>query len=172
MTEHPLIVTLQLEHEAQDFFNNQRKAHFPEHLNYLDAHITLFHQLPVKESRVFKELERAAHISPFSIHVSDVYHTGFGVAYRLQSKPLIQLHAYLQEAFSSYLTPQDRQSFRPHITIQNKVSPAASKMLVQQLQNKFIPFNVSATGVDTWIYRNGPWEHLQFFGFQQPVLIK
>ena len=45
----PVIITLQLEADAAAFFTTQRKAYFPAHINYLDAHLTLFHALPPEE---------------------------------------------------------------------------------------------------------------------------
>ncbi|MEO8768767.1 MAG: hypothetical protein ABI402_01725 [Ferruginibacter sp.] len=48
----PLIVTLKLDDETQLFFDRLRKEHFPKHINYLDAHCTLFHKLPASETSV------------------------------------------------------------------------------------------------------------------------
>lgn len=165
MTIQPLIATLQLDNESQHYFNHLRQEHFPASINFLDAHITLFHQLPPNVSVVEKEIENAVRIGQFPVEATDIYHTGFGVAVRLQSKPLVQLQRYLSEAFYSFLTPQDRQPFRPHITIQNKVSSEVSKQLVFDLQKTFKPFTATATGINLWTYENGPWKHQDFYGF-------
>ncbi|RYF85961.1 MAG: 2'-5' RNA ligase family protein [Chitinophagaceae bacterium] len=166
MTTHPLIATLQFDKESQHYFNGLRQHYFPKAINYLDAHLTLFHHLPPSQPRILNEIENAVRIGPFAVNVTGVYHTGFGVAFQLQSKPLVQLHQYLHEAFYSWLTPQDRQPFRPHITIQNKVSAEESKQLTAELQQTFKPFTAIGTGINLWEYHNGPWKHQEFFGFQ------
>ena len=45
----PLIVTLKLDDAAQTYFNALRRQHFPPAINYLGAHLTLFHHLPGAE---------------------------------------------------------------------------------------------------------------------------
>ncbi len=172
MYEKPIILTLQLDHESQDYFNSLRKLHYPYHLNHLDAHVTLFHQLPGSQSKICSETENAARIGSFAIEVTDVFHTGFGVAYRLESTPLMQLHSFLKEAFYTYLTTQDRQPFRPHVTIQNKVSAEASRSLASQLRKGFEPFTATAAGINAWEYLGGPWGHIDFFSFHTVTEMK
>ena len=62
---NPLILTLKPDEQAQQFFNALRKAHFPAHANYLDAHLTLFHLLPDANDTVIRCLETTAQRSPF-----------------------------------------------------------------------------------------------------------
>jgi 2'-5' RNA ligase len=161
----PLIVTMRLNKEAQDYFNVLRRQHFPAQLNYLDAHLTLFHHLPAAEW-VYHQLLAISRQPSFPISASGFYSTGFGVACRLQSAELKKLHFILQDAFRASLTPQDAGIIHPHVTIQNKVSPEASKKLLQQLQKDFVPFTAQAIGIDTWLYLNGPWKHQEFLGFE------
>lgn len=169
VNEQPLIVTLQLDREAQQYFNQLRKQYFPPAINYIDAHITLFHKLPYNEPLVTEEIENSARIKSFAVTATEVYHTGFGVAIRLESKPLLELQRHLREKFHSFLTPQDRQPFRPHVTIQNKVSAAVSKQLSLDLQATFRLFTATAIGINLWTYENGPWKHQEFFAFDVPV---
>ena len=42
----PLILTLALDADSQAHFDALRKQHFPPAINYLAAHLTLFHHLP------------------------------------------------------------------------------------------------------------------------------
>ena len=42
----PLILTLTLDEATQAYFNDLRRQHFPPNINYLAAHLTLFHHLP------------------------------------------------------------------------------------------------------------------------------
>lgn len=165
----PIIVTLQLDKESQNYFNALRKRHFPERLNYIDAHITLFHHLPSNENAIQREIEYASERMGFAINVTELYHTGFGVAFRLQSAELIRMHSNLQESFHHWLTPQDRRSLQPHITIQNKAGAQESRELFNDLQQSFVPFQAVATGIDTWMYHNGPWQHLAFYGFKSGI---
>jgi hypothetical protein len=48
----PLIMTLALEKTAAEFFTAQRTRYFPKHINFLKAHLTLFHALPFNEPRI------------------------------------------------------------------------------------------------------------------------
>jgi len=45
----PLILTLTLDEASQAFFDEQRRQYFPPKINYLSAHLTLFHALPGAE---------------------------------------------------------------------------------------------------------------------------
>ncbi|GAA4326787.1 hypothetical protein GCM10023149_29820 [Mucilaginibacter gynuensis] len=95
----------------------------------------------------------------FEMTVSSLRHLGAGVAYAIESAELHQLHRFCSLYFAADLIPQDRQRFRPHITIENKVSPEASRHLLTILNNTFAPFIVQAIGLDLWEYLGGPWQH-------------
>jgi 2'-5' RNA ligase len=164
-----MVVTLQLDKESQNYFNALRKKYFPEKINFLDAHVTLFHNLPSNEIAIQREIEYATERTGFEIDVTELYHTGFGVAFRLRSIELIKMHGHLQESFNHWLTPQDRRIIQPHITIQNKAGAQESKELFNSLQKNFVPFKATATGIDTWLYQNGPWQHMEFFGFKSGI---
>jgi hypothetical protein len=58
------------------------------------------------------------------------------------------------------LTPQDRASWRPHVTIQNKVEPAEARALLDRLKADFRPRPLAIVGFASWYYRGGPWEKL------------
>lgn len=161
----PLIVTLRLDNKSHQFFNHLRKQYFPPAINYLDAHLTMFHHLPSDEPAVTEALVEMAGRSCFEMEVSGLIHTGYGVAFAIESAGLISLRAALQHKFHEWLIPQDKQKFRPHITIQNKVTPEMSKKLHRELSKVFTPFPIVAEGIDTWLYRNGPWEHRETFSF-------
>ncbi len=164
---YPLIVTLQFDKEAQDYFNTLRKLHFPPEINYLDAHTTLFHHLPSDEPFISKELLKIAVRSAFYIRVTAVNCTGNGVALALEAKKIQEMHARLQKVFGQWLIPQDTHTIKPHVTIQNKVSAATAKELSLQLQKDFVPFSVRAIGINTWLYKNGPWDHVVFYPFSE-----
>ncbi len=83
---------------------------------------------------------------------------GRGAAYRLESAELAAVHAALRARFAAELTPQDRQPYRPHVTVQNKVDPAVARETVAALRAAFVPAEVRATGLALWRYAGGPWE--------------
>ena len=162
----PLIVTLSLDEPAFSFFNGLRQAHFPPERNYLQAHLTLFHHLPPGEPSLIDTLERtAAKHKAFPLAVTRVAFTGNGVAYKVESDELLQLHRSLQVAWSAWLTPQDRQRLWPHVTVQNKEPPEKARTLFEELSGMFTPFTAYATGLELWVYRGGPWEALATYSF-------
>ncbi|MFD2599450.1 2'-5' RNA ligase family protein [Sphingobacterium corticis] len=150
------ILTLRLDKESQIFFNRLREEHFPRERNFLQAHLTLFHQLP-DHPRTFQNLQQLK-MDRFDMKVNGLMHLGSGVAYTIESEELLHLHQELSSHFSDCLIPQDQQRFKPHITIQNKATPEVSKRLFEILNHEFVPFTIQATGIDLWIYKGGPWE--------------
>jgi len=162
-TTPPLILTLRLDDESQRFFNELRLRYFPPERNFLNAHLTLFHKLP--DTSALAEQLASLRLPGFELQVSGLINLGAGVAYRLESKELKEIHQILRGDLIDVLSPQDKQGFRPHITIQNKTTPAASKALLEELTADFKPFTVQAMGLDLWEYLGGPWAHRMYFPF-------
>lgn len=90
---------------------------------------------------------------PLPLVVTGVRNLGRGVAFILESESLARLHAELARAFSGWLTPQDRQPFRPHITIQNKVSTEEARQLYDDLRTRFSRWTVTGVGLTLWLSR-------------------
>ncbi|MCL7987108.1 2'-5' RNA ligase family protein [Sphingobacterium sp. lm-10] len=157
------ILTLRLDAVSQAYFDGLRDKHFPNERNYLKAHLTLFHQL--SDASYTFEILRGLRLDSFKMTVTNLMYLGAGVAYQVESAVLQQLHRHLSDVFADDLIPQDKQCFRPHITVQNKVTPQASKQLLEELKAGFSPFDISATGLDLWIYQGGPWAHQERFDF-------
>lgn len=155
--QNPLILTLKLDAISQAFFDDLRRQYFPPERNFLNAHLTLFHQLPNDEHT--RAYLRSFVFEPLEMTVIGLRHLGYGVAYLMESAPLLKLHQDLKKHFLPHLIRQDLQAFRPHITIQNKVTEEASKQLLALLNSSFIPFKVNALGMDLWTYLGGPWRH-------------
>nr|WP_277991124.1 2'-5' RNA ligase family protein [Sphingomonas panni] len=147
-------------HEDQAWFDRQRRAYFPPERNVLAAHCTMFHHLAPELGPELKQrlsgLTRA--VSAPVARVGGLMNLGRGVAYRIESPDLESLRADLADAFASMLTPQDRAGWRPHVTIQNKVEPAAAKALLAELSAGFAPRPLKIAGLASWWYRGGPWE--------------
>ncbi len=161
----PLILALRLDAASFAYFNGLRQAHFPPALNYLDAHLTLFHHLP--DSPAVTDLLRAVAGAqpPMPLEVTGLMKLGRGVAFRIKSEPLTELQAYPKWQWRAHLTPQDQQGFRPHVTVQNKVDPAAANALYEALAADFHPFTATGTGLSLWEYHGGPWHKREDFGF-------
>lgn len=155
--ETPIIVTLSLDKYSTAIFDELRRRHFPAHLNRVGAHLTLFHRLPDRRlPRVLSDL-RALAPTPFDLEVPKPVLLGNGVALQVHSAKLLALHHLLSDRWQPWLTPQDRQPFRPHITLQNKVDPTVAKELHATLsQTEHWP-TALATGWSVWRYLGGPW---------------
>ena len=158
----PLILTLQLDEAAFAQFDALRRRHFPVALNRIPAHATLFHHLPGEdEARIVETVAAlaSAQVAP-TVSVTGLRFMGRGVAYVLESEALAAFRARLAAAFEPSLTRQDRQGWRPHVTVQNKVAPETARTLHATLQRDFAPFRFTAPGLLLWHYRGGPWEPL------------
>ena len=158
----PIIVSALFGRRDQGWFDAMRAEHFPPERNQLAAHCTLFHHLPPSiEDELKHRLTQATRgVRAPDARVAGLMSLGRGVAYRIDAPGLAAIRRDLCEAFHPLLTPQDAGGWRPHVTIQNKVSPAIAKVLLATLSHGFAPRSVELTGVATWWYRGGPWEPL------------
>lgn len=163
----PLILTLKLDQSSFDRVNLLRQQHFPPARNFLPAHITLFHALPgVEEPQIRQQLHKlCSQTAPIALHLAGVRSLGRGVAIEVESPALLQLQQNLAKSWHDWLTPQDRQHYRPHITIQNKVAPEQARQLLQQFAQEWQPLSGSGEGLLLWYYRGGPWERVEEIGF-------
>ena len=159
----PLIVTADLDPGAQTLFDALRRRHFPPERNHLAAHLTLFHHLPgEEEARVRADLEDAAAAvgAPLEVTVARVLKLGRGVAYGIDAPELLALRRTLADGWAAWLTAQDRGWGRPHVTVQNKVAPAAAAALHAELEAAFAPWRARVRALSLWRYLGGPWERV------------
>ncbi|HEY0166462.1 MAG TPA: 2'-5' RNA ligase family protein [Jatrophihabitans sp.] len=162
----PFVVTLEIDDQAQARFDGERAALFAPGRTQVAAHVTLFHAVPAaQEPAVLQALAAAAAREPFPVEVFELMPLGRGVAYRLRSAELLALHRELQDRWWEALTRQDRQGFRPHVTVQNKVSPEVASRTLAQLRQDFAPFAITARGLRLWRYDGGPWTYRERFAF-------
>jgi len=140
----PLVVTLEIDDAAQARFDRERTALFPTGRTAVGAHVTLFHALPsAQEPDVITDLTAAASThEPFEIEVRELMSLGAGVAYRL---------------------------FRPHVTVQNKVSPEVARRTLAELRERFAPFLITARALRLWRYDGGPWTYCERFPLRSPL---
>ena len=157
MSTPPLILTLKLDAPAFARLDGLRREHFPPALNHIPAHLTLFHHLPGEalEEVVARLTTQAPPVLP--LRATGLRKLGRGVAFEIEGRELKSWRAALAHGWDDWLTPQDRQGFRPHVTVQNKVDPLAARALHDDLQARFQPFDLSGEGVLVWSYLGGPW---------------
>lgn len=158
----PIIVTALFGKQDQAWFDSIRRAHFPPERDQLAAHLTMFHHLsPVLETELRQRLVGETRRVPApTAKVTGLISLGRGTAFRIESPGLDEIRARLAHAFAPMLIPQDAAPWRPHVTIQNKVTPAEAKTLLTALNAEFRPRPVTIAGVATWWYRGGPWAPL------------
>jgi len=164
----PIIMTAAMGDADAAWANALRRAHFPPERNMIDAHITLFHHLPGSAA---PELRRriaalAGEHAPPAAWLSAVMALGRGTAFRVESPGLLTIRAVLAEAFFGLLTPQDQAKPRLHITVQNKVEPAAARALKAELEAAFQPRPLAIAGLSLHWYRGGPWEPIGSWPFR------
>ena len=166
----PLILTLRMDDSSQEYFDRLRELYFPPERNHLNAHLTLFHKLPgEQEAKISTEIrEICREYEPLTLAVRDLRFLGRGVAYELSSPQLSALRRELVRSWAPWLGAQDSQGFKPHITVQNKVSPEQARALHQELQAAFAPLEVEGLGLSLWRYLNGPWEPAGTYLFSAP----
>lgn len=158
-TPPPIIVTLAMEADAQTRFQALREKHFPPALNRVPAHLTLFHHLPGTRAEEVEARIAAlcAEREAFDVEVSEPRSIGRGVTLRCASELLTELRAAIAAAFEGDLTRQDSQGWRPHVTVQNKVTGEVAKQTLAVIAENFEPWTFRAEGLRLWDYMGGPW---------------
>lgn len=162
-----LIVTAALGPEDFAWLDGQRRAYFPPERNQLAAHLTMFHALPPSaEAEAARVLAREAAASPPVAKVAGLMNLGRGVAYRIVSDDLEAIRRAVAEHFHGFLTAQDSQGWRPHVTVMNKAEPAAAKAVLRELEARFTPRPLRIAGLELHRYLGGPWERIGRWSFR------
>ena len=161
-TDHPLILTVMLDPASQARFDALRSRLFPPALNYLRAHVTMFHHLPGGDrAKVEDHLATACGTIPrVPFTVAGLRFLGRGSAYALGMPEVARLRQDLANTWRSSLTRQDSQAWQSHVTVQNKVAPIEARRVHDALHAEPLPPGGQAIGVKLWSYRGGPWEYL------------
>ena len=163
----PFVLTLEMDGEAFRRLEELRRRYFPPEQNLVPAHVTLFHQLPGEHAREIKALLRqvATGRQPIEADVVEVKALERGVAVWLRSPQLNSLRQSLAAEWWPWLSEQDRAGYRPHVTIQNKVSSAEARTTQRAVAATFRLPLVRGIGLHLWRYRGGPWDDVQLFRF-------
>lgn len=158
-----------MDEASQERFDRLRRSHFPPGRNFLQAHLTMFHHLPGGNTdEVVAAVEEACRQrQPMTLRATRLLFMGRGVAYAFDAPELGALRKRLAAVWEPWLTPQDRQGFRPHVTVQNKVSAQEARALHERLGESFSPFEVRGEGLSLWRYVGGPWRPVGTYPFEQ-----
>lgn len=164
-----LIVTAELGAEDFAWLEGLRRRHYPPERNQVPAHLTMFHAIaPSAEREVRGRLaDLAAEPAP-TARIAGISDLGGGVALRIVSVDLDALRAELASDLHGLLGAQDSSGWRPHVTIQNKVSPKVAREVVRSLEQEFQPRPLRIAGLGLHRYLGGPWETLAIYKFRGP----
>lgn len=154
----PLILTAAFDPASARLFQELRDRYFPPRLNIVPAHLSLFHQLPGEAHAAILGALRAEPVAVLSFTAGDLRFLGRGVAVEILCPELVAVRKGLATRWADWLTPQDRQGFRAHVTVQNKVSSDEARSTMEGLSGRFAGLAGTIVGFDLWHYRGGPWE--------------
>jgi len=162
-----LIVTAELGAADFGWLEGLRRKHYPPERNRVPAHLTMFHALPPStetelRARVAEFVRGSAPIAS----VAGLMDLGGGVAFRIVSPDLDRMRDELADALHGMLGPQDRGGWRPHVTIQNKVTSKTGRALLASLERDFVPRPLAIRGLGLHRYLDGPWETLAIYPFR------
>ena len=162
-----LIVTAELAPADLAWLDALRRHHYPAERNQVAAHLTMFHALPPSlEGEARHRLALAASAPAPHATIAGVMDLGGGVALRVVSEDLDRIRDELSEDFHGTLGAQDKGGWRPHVTIQNKVSVREARQLVDALESGFAPRPLRVRGLGLHRYLGGPWETMQVWPFR------
>ncbi|MDL5158527.1 2'-5' RNA ligase family protein [Actinomycetospora termitidis] len=166
----PLIVSAVLAPDAQADLDAQRRRWFPADRLHVGAHITLFHALPGERiDEVAALLGELVERPGPALHVGEPFKLGRGVGLRLQSSALEGLRGAIARRFEADLTDQDARRWRPHVTIQNKVTPDEARRTLETVRETHVPYDTHVEALALWHYRGGPWEAAGEYRFGGPA---
>jgi 2'-5' RNA ligase len=171
----PLILTFKLEQLAFERLDALWRAHFPPERNVIPAHLTLFYALPGEHEAAIRETLRSLCATPpvLPLRFPSLRILARGVAVEVETPELIALRRRLASLWSGWLGAQDRQGYRPHITVQNKVAAEQARKLYAVLTADWQPFEAAGERLLLWRYLGGPWELVdeqRFLGGRAPEL--
>jgi hypothetical protein len=153
--ESTYILTAEMDDDSFAWLNGLRQAHFPEERNFLPAHLTLFHRMSSEQIVRLGSIEVPR--TPIELCFDRIVFLGSGVAIRIRSAELERLRNTAQAGMGGELSRQDRQPWKPHVTVQNKVPVETARQLQRMLEHGFAERVGVVTGLLVWEYLGGPW---------------
>ncbi|MEP6983040.1 MAG: 2'-5' RNA ligase family protein [Sphingomicrobium sp.] len=162
-----LIITAEMAARDLGWLEQLRRAHYPADRNQLPAHLTMFHALPPSaEGEVRRSLGQLATEAAPRASIEGLMDLGGGVAFRIVSTGLDAIRRRLAADFHGLLSAQDSGGWRPHVTVQNKVSPKDARALLVALEREFRPAPLGIAGLGLHRYLDGAWERLVVYPFR------
>jgi hypothetical protein len=164
----PLIVTAELAAPDLAWLDGLRRLYYPPERNRLPAHLTMFRALPPSlEDEARRRLALAARSGPPPpAMIAGLMDLGGGIALRVVSEDLDRVREELADSFHGMLGAQDQGGWRPHVTIQNKVSAREARQLLEMVQAGFEPRPLGIRGLGLHRYLGGPWETIGTWTFR------
>jgi hypothetical protein len=127
----------------------------------------MFHVLPPSaEGEVRRSLARLVAGRPPRASIEGLMDLGGGVAFRIVSPELDALREQLANDFHGLLSAQDSGGWRPHVTIQNKVSAKEARDVLAALEREFRPRPLGIVGLGLHRYLGGPWDTIERYAFR------
>ena len=105
-------------------------------------------------------------LGPVPGEVTGLLDLGRGTAIALHSPALLALRDRIADHCHGLLTAQDQHRPRLHVTIQNKVSPAAARAVQDSLAQSLQPRRFAFAGLALHRYRGGPWQAAGHWSFR------
>jgi 2'-5' RNA ligase len=152
------VLTLRMDEVSVTRLQQLRTRYFPPHVNFLPAHLTLVYALTAEQVARLQTAGSLLPTEPIPLEFARPTVIGRGVAIRVESNELKALHARMIEMLGPGLTRQDGQPYRPHVTIQDKVTREAAKATSTKVSTEFAPWTGQGVGLDVWRYSRGPWQ--------------
>ena len=164
-TPAPYLLTLGFDAPTFERLDALRARYFPPGRNQVPAHLMLFHLLPGDE---WEAIDRAvagvvASSPPVPFGFPVVKRIGRGMMLLAEAPGLAAIHASLARTFDRWLTPQDRQGFRPHVTLMNKAEPAEVAAAFGELQATWPGWAGRGDRLILYRYLGGPWDEVETY---------
>ncbi len=163
------VLTLALDLASFGRLDGLRRAHFPRERNFLAAHLTLLHTVSATQLERLQPTAASMPRQPIPLSFTGLRSLGRGVACAVESRELMNFRRALMTDLDGPFTRQDSQSFRPHVTIQNKVDAAVAAQTFVTLSGSFEGLEGAGTGLLIWRYCGGPWERVTELPFAPPT---
>lgn len=175
--ESTYVLTLLTDQAHHKRMTALRDKYFPEHINKLGAHLTLFHALPGSrlDDRILPTIhDVVSNTYSFKVHAVRPFRLKRGMAISVAknhgSAQAQEVHNALQRPWldAAFLSEQDQGGCRVHYTVMNKVDDDAEvEKALEELQGEFRGDWGVAEGLGLWRYDKGYWTWQRRFDFQQ-----
>lgn len=163
----PLLITAELSSDVHQWADALRRAHYPPDRNRLAAHVTLFHALPPSaEGEVRRLLAECVRRDPPEAIIDGLMDLGCGTAFTVDSPGMVALHDELAERLHGVIQQRDARPLRLHVTVQNKVAPAAARALQAELARDFAPQPFRFRGLALSHWRDEHWRMVRLYPFR------